>query len=1253
MTEEIPVKATHQALEFLRFELRQQIRQPATWISLVACIAAGIAFITTGLGDLDVAAGRVAKNVPYAVLHSLAGLSALGMFVVMISVAQAALKDFKFGTAPLIFSRPVRTSSYLFGRLSGGVFIGVLAVLGGAIAMAVTHLILAQTNPQMAPFSFAAWSFGVVVLVIPNLLLIGALVNLLALASRSIGITFLGLLVLIIGQDLAEIIPVATFGYRLPALLDPLGIAAMNSVTHSWTVSDYALNFPGLSGDLLLNRVVWGLLTIGFCLLSAPVFAFRSRRADTGKKSKRPRRKPKSEAKVISMPDVQAEFGTRTWLGQFWSIFKLELRLMYSSLAWRILVVLGIILAGYVSMQGEPIAGVESIPGGRAVATGIDRAAKFTMTIMVLLFSGELVWRERETRMGLTLDALPQSKGVMIGAKISALATLIFTSLGAYGIAATAAVSGQFEVAVLPSAAVVPVIHEGLGYLQLAAIFMLLQTLAGGRMRGYLVIALFLALRLALGLTGHMGPLYSIAAENLPFFSDMNGWGHGLQRVVLIHGYWTLIALGLAICAGLLWPHGVALSTGQSWARAKRRCYGWARMGLIASAVGSLAAGIWIYQATMAPGKGWNRNQTEAFLANYEFEYSSWQSKPRPELTSMKADVVLMPAERQVRIYGRYQLHNQHAQPIAEMLFGYDPDFTLNGLELVENAKPSLFQQQVLDSKNAQRSFAIRPNLVDADSVGTKVIQFDPPLAPGATVSLDFELELDSSGLGKHLSDRWWVENGSFVLAGTGTHSFFLGAQFFPSLGYDPARELRSRKARKRYGMQPWAPLISAEEYESRRADENRINKTDACFGGSDWANVELWVHTPADQTALAPGNLLQRTVNDGRAEHHFRTPDRIQAFFPILSGRYLKQVDRQGDVDLELYYHSAHEARVAHIMWAMTRSLAYFEEHWGPYPHKVLRLGEVPGEASFAASFPAIMGFGEGNSFTSPHGDGEPLSFPEPNSDESSAADLDPILWIVAHEVAHQWWDADVLPGLAMGASLVSETLAQYGSLCVVQAEYGDDVSLRLAQYNRESYLRGRSRASRAERPLVDVDDQAHLHYNKGMVAFHALAEVAGYQAIDRALAQIVREFRGPNGSPITSVNLMQALRQHLPAEAMLLAEEHLQQIAFVEGAVKGAIAVDVGEGSYQLSVDCEIHATHADGDGAEQEFNYQGPMELFVYFDEEPAQLLTAEVENGRVNFEYLCPQLPLRVQLDPRMLHMERNLRDNERNVTEIDS
>lgn len=1247
------MKATHQALEFLRFELRQQIRQPATWISFVACIAAGIAFITTGLGDLDVAAGRVAKNVPYAVLQNLTGLSALGMFVVMISVAQAALKDFKYGTAPLIFSRPVRTSSYLLGRLSGGVFIGVLAVLGGAIAMAVTHWILAQTDSQMAPFSIAAWSFGVMFLVIPNLLLIGTLVNLLALASRSMGITFLGLLVLIIGQDLAEIIPVATFGYRLPALLDPLGIAAMNSVTHSWTVSDYALNFPGLSGDLLLNRVVWGLLTVGFCLLSAPVFAYRARRADTGKKSKRQLRPPQPASVVTRMPDVQAEFGLKTWLGQFWSILKLELRLMYSSLAWRILVVLGIILAGYVAMQGEPIAGVESIPGGRAVATGIDRAAKFTMTIMVLLFSGELVWRERETRMGLTIDTLPQSKGVMVGAKIAALATLIFTSLGAYGIAATAAVSGQFEVAVLPSAAIVPIIHEGLGYLQLAAVYLLLQTLAGGRMRGYLVIALFLALRLGLNLTGHLGPLYSMASANLPFYSDMNEWGHGLQRVALIHAYWTFIALGLAIGAGLLWPHGVVLSTGQSWARAKRRCQGWARIGLLASVVASISAGIWIYQATLASGKGWNRKQTEAFLANYELEYSSWQSKPRPEMTSMMADVDLQPGERQVRIYGRYLLHNHHAQPIAEMLFGYDPDFNLIGLDLVEETNSVLFHQQVLGSKDGQRLFASLPNFLAADSVGTKVIPFDPPLVPGARVYLDFELELDSSGLGTHLSDRWFVENGLFVLAGTGTHPFFLGAQFSPSLGYDPARELRSRKARKRYGLQPWAPLISAEAYEARRADENRVNQTDDVFGGSDWANVELWIHTPADQTALAPGDLLQRTVNNGRAEHHFRTSDRIQAFFPILSGRYLKQVDRQGSVDLELYYHSAHEARVAHIMWAMKRSLAYFEEHWGPYPHKVLRLGEVPGEASFAASFPAIMGFGEGNSFTSPHGDGETLSFQEPDSEESSATDLDPVLWIVAHEVAHQWWDADVLPGLAMGASLVSETLAQYGSLCVVQAEYGDDVSLRLAQYNRKSYLRERSRAPRAERPLVDVDDQAHLHYNKGMVAFHALAEVAGYQAIDRALAQIVREFRGPDGRPITSVNLMQALQQHLPPEAMQLADEHLRQIAFVESVVQSANAVDVGNGGFQLSVDCEISATQADGDGAEQGFDYQGSMELKVYYDGKPAQRLSAEVHAGRVHFENLCPQLPIRVQLDPRMLHMERNLRDNERNVTEIDS
>ena len=153
----------HQAREFFRFERRLLLRHPTFWFSLLACIAGGVAFGATDVGALQVAAGRVQRNVPYAVVRSLSGLSAVGMFVVLVTVAQSALRDFSTGSAPIIFSRPVRSSSYLIGRLAGGYSVALTAVLGGAIALVITQVSLAGSDPEVGPVSWGAWFYGVLV----------------------------------------------------------------------------------------------------------------------------------------------------------------------------------------------------------------------------------------------------------------------------------------------------------------------------------------------------------------------------------------------------------------------------------------------------------------------------------------------------------------------------------------------------------------------------------------------------------------------------------------------------------------------------------------------------------------------------------------------------------------------------------------------------------------------------------------------------------------------------------------------------------------------------------------------------------------------------------------------------------------------------------------------------------------------------------------------------------------------------------
>ena len=52
--------------------------------------------------------------------------------------------------------------------------------------------------------------------------------------------------------------------------------------------------------------------------------------------------------------------------------------------------------------------------------------------------------------------------------------------------------------------------------------------------------------------------------------------------------------------------------------------------------------------------------------------------------------------------------------------------------------------------------------------------------------------------------------------------------------------------------------------------------------------------------------------------------------------------------------------------------------------------------------------------------------------------ADLDYPYFVTAHEVAHQWWGHQVLGAAVQGESMLSESLAEYSALMVMERRYG-----------------------------------------------------------------------------------------------------------------------------------------------------------------------------------------------------------------------
>src|SRR6185437_5605301 len=132
---------------------------------------------------------------------------------------------------------------------------------------------------------------------------------------------------------------------------------------------------------------------------------------------------------------------------------------------------------------------------------------------------------------------------------------------------------------------------------------------------------------------------------------------------------------------------------------------------------------------------------------------------------------------------------------------------------------------------------------------------------------------------------------------------------------------------------------------------------------------------------------------------------------------------------------------------------------------------------------------------------------------DDKDPKDIDYPYYVTAHEVAHQWWAHQVVGADVQGATMLSETLAQYSALMVMKHRYGDAKMKRFLKYELDAYLIGRATERKAEQPLYRNEDQPYIHYRKGSLAMYALQDYIGEDAVNRALASFVHKwaFRGP----------------------------------------------------------------------------------------------------------------------------------------------
>ncbi len=1184
------------------FEVRYHLRQPL--FHLVTFFLSVLLFIAgTGEGPGG-GFGRLHLNAPAVILELLVKGIYLVLFLMTAFVSSAAVRDFDRHTAELFFSKPISRFDYLTGRFAGTMAVCLLAYLVGTGALMASTFMPGLDPARVGPFRLAPYAFGLGVLIVPTLVSLGAAFYALASWTRSTLATYFGV-VAFFALSTAAGMAASQFDSRwVGELLDPFGVTALGGALRYWTVAELNTTTPEVGGILLWNRILW--LGLGLSALGVSTITFDPSRP--GKRRDRMRDATDESPSVNTTFRVRASaarrvFSRRSVLMQFIRQVRRETTAIVGNWPFLGILVLGLVVLIQAASSAGNLFGMPVHPRTHLMLEamqGMEGGYTIILLIAVVLYSGELIWKERALELDGIVDSMPTPSGVYFGAKLTALLLTIAILLLAGVVALIGFQLSNGYTHLEPGLYAQGVALAAVYPILMAVLACAFHIVARNRLTGYGLVLLFIVawdLLEEFGLEHH---LYRFASLPPTPYSDFNGYGPFLAPFGWYSLYWGLGALTLVGFSILFWRRGADDGPRSRWAGARLRFRGPLRTAIIFCAIGFVASGSWIFHNTNVLNAYVPSTEAAERRADYEREYRKYRNLELPKIVAVRADVDIFPERRSVAIRGIYRIRNRSAQSLRDLHVSIPDRVRVNRLELPAH-------DVVLD---------------DAES-GYGIYRLRTPLEPGDETEVGFDLTVESRGFVNDGTDIAVVDNGTY----------FTTRDFFPVIGYDAQRQLTDPDERRKHNLEPVLRLAGI--------DDSVALRTTARAPDADRVDFETTVSTAADQIAVASGELQREWVEGGRRHFHYRTERPITHYFAYASARYEVTRSEWQGVAIEVYHHPGHDDNVGRMIDAAGKSLAYFTANFGPYQHRHLRIVEFPGYVRDATSFPGLIAFSESMGFNARLDGAEAIDYP---------------FYVTAHEVAHQWWGQQVVGAGVQGAGMLHESLAQYSALMVMEAEFGRDAMRRILAYELERYLRGRAGERGVEPPLALVERQDYVYYHKGALAMYALRDAAGEARLNQALSQYLS--RAAFGEPpyTTTAEFLEEIRPAVPEESAHLVEDLFERVTMFDTRVTAATFTEQANGTFLVRVELEARKRQADSAGVEREIPMDDWIDIAVFGEHAGGEngdsalvLERRRIRASPVVLEFVVDKRPARVAIDPYYKLIDRNRGDNVRAVS----
>ena len=1188
---------------FFLSELKYSLKQPMVYIFLGLMTLFTFGATVSDNIQIGGSVGNVYKNAPYIITIYTTIMTLFGLLIAAAFYNNAALRDYNNNFNEILFSTPLSKPGYFFGRFFAALVLATIPMLGvflGVIIGSSLAPIFGWVDAdRFGSFYLETFVNNYFLFILPNMFFAGTIIFAMANKWKSTVISFVGTLVIIIGYIISGNLISDIDSETIAALTDTFGIRAYALYTKYYTPIEKNTLSPGFSGLLILNRIVW--IATGVIILLSSYFSFSFQ--EKNKKIKAVKEDKKELKQLFTRPELSPKYTRKTEWQQFKSFFLINFLSIVKSVTFKLLFLFSAIILISNLVGGFEYFGLQSYPLTYKLIDTISNAAGIFVIIILVFFSGELIWRDRESKINEVIDATPHTSLISLSAKALSLVCVtvvlhaFFIFCGVIYQLANGFTRIELDVYIIDF-----IVTSFMTYIVWSGVMIMIQVIINNKYIGYFVsIMVIFAWRLMLSIFDVESNMLFIGGRPSLMYSDMNAFGPSLKAGLWFNAYWVLGSFICLLIAGALWNRGAVSSLKERIKIAKKQIPKSYRLIIIGTISCWIAVAGFVYYNTQVLNTYETSENIEQLSADYEKKYKKYENVVFPKITNLKYFIDLFPYKRDVVVKATMTLVNKAETTLDSI------HYTINSNWGTEIKIP-----------NAEL-------VLDDNDLDYRIYKLSKPLEPGEKIDIEINTKYISKGFENGAGNTHIINNGTFL------NNF----EIQPALGYQSRIELSDKNTRKKYDLKPKDRMPKLESDCSENCMKNYLSE-----GASDFINVETIISTAGDQIAIAPGSLLKKWAENGRNYYHYKVDHPSQNFYSFMSAKYEVKSRKWQGVDIEVYYDAKHPQNVEMMLDAVERSLAYYTKNFGPYMHKQCRIIEFPRYATFAQAFPGTMPYSEAFGFVINLEDEE----------ENNVVDA-----VIAHEVAHQWWAHQVIGANMQGATMMSESFSEYSSLMTMKSISKTPMKMReFVKYNHDRYLSGRGSEIDKELPLYKVENQSYIHYGKGSIVLYALQDYIGEEKVNTAMKSFLEAYKYQKPPYPTSLDFMKQLEPQVPDSLKYVINDWFKEITLYDNKMKKASYKKLENGNYQVIMEIESKKLLADSLGNETPMKLNDWIDLGVFSDSDEEHLIfekRVKIDKSEMKFTFEINEVPAKLAIDPRHLLIDRIYEDNIKTAKEL--